>query len=181
MKLGIYPGSFNPPHLGHKKIIDYLLINRIVDKIIIIPTMNYWNKTNLSNIDDRINMLKFYESDLVIIDKENNHYQYTIDLMKKLGKEYKDDELFLIIGADNIIDFDKWKDYKKLLKYKIIIMNRNNINIKKYLYKYPNNNFIIIEDFHYIDISSSEIRNNLNNKYLDENILNYIKSNGLYK
>ena len=44
MKIGIYIGSFNPPHKGHIKIINYLLNNNYVDKIIVIPTGNYWNK-----------------------------------------------------------------------------------------------------------------------------------------
>ena len=60
MRLGIYIGSFNPPHLGHKKVIDFLLEEDYVDKIIIVPTQNYWNKNNLIDIKDRINMLKFY-------------------------------------------------------------------------------------------------------------------------
>ena len=44
MKLGVYVGSFNPVHIGHKYIIDYLLNNKYVDKIIVIPTGNYWDK-----------------------------------------------------------------------------------------------------------------------------------------
>jgi len=181
MKLGIYPGSFNPPHKGHKKVCDYLIKERIIDKIIIVPTMNYWNKNNLSNLEDRINMLKYYESDNISIDIENNHLPYTIELMEKLENKYLNDELYLIIGADNIINFDKWKDYQKLLKYKIIIMNRNNININEYLYKYPNNKFIIINNFSCIDISSTNIRNKINTKYLDYNVLKYIKKRGLYE
>ena len=40
MRIGIYIGSFNPPHLGHKKVIDYLLDNHYVENILIIPTEN---------------------------------------------------------------------------------------------------------------------------------------------
>ena len=47
MRLGIYIGSFNPPHLGHKKVIDFLLENNYVDNVLIVPTGNYWNKTNI--------------------------------------------------------------------------------------------------------------------------------------
>ena len=180
MKLGIYPGSFNPPHKGHKMVCDYLIKNNYVDKIIIIPTMNYWDKQNLIDISDRINMLRFYENSNITVDTNYNNYPYTINIMEKLESIYSNDELYLIIGADNLINLDKWKDYQKLLKYKIIIMNRNDIKINEYLYKYPNNNFIIVKDFPYINISSSEIRNKLNNKYLDRDVINYIKNNNLY-
>ena len=125
-------------------------------------------------------MLKFYENNDILIDNKNNKYIYTYELMRVLSKEYMDDELYLIIGADNIIDFDKWKNYEELLKYKIIIMNRDDIDIYKYIKKYNTNNFIVINDYKYIDISSTEIRNNLNSKYIDKKVLEYIKKYNLY-
>lgn len=180
MKLGIYIGSFNPPHIGHIDITNYLLHNKIVDKILIVPTLNYWNKNNLIDIKHRINMLKLIENDKIKIDTKNNKYIYTYELMRKLKEEYKKYELYLIIGADNIIEFDKWKNYEELLNYKIIIMNRDNIDIYKYIKKYNTNNFIVINDYKSIKISSTEIRNNLNEEFLDKKILKYIKRNKLY-
>ena len=180
MKLGIYIGSFNPPHIGHIDITNYLLHNKIVDKILIVPTLNYWNKNNLIDIKHRINMLKLIENDKIKIDTKNNKYIYTFELMRKLKEEYKKYELYLIIGADNIIEFDKWKNYEELLNYKIIIMNRDNIDIYKYIKKYNTNNFIVINDYKSIKISSTEIRNNLNEEFLDKKILKYIKKNKLY-
>lgn len=180
MRLGIYIGSFNPPHKGHIDVVNYLIKNKYVDKVLIVPTLNYWDKQNLIDIRDRINMLKFYENNDILIDNKNNKYIYTYELMRVLSKEYMDDELYLIIGADNIIDFDKWKNYEELLKYKIIIMNRDDIDIYKYIKKYNTNNFIVINDYKYIDISSTEIRNNLNSKYIDKKVLEYIKKYNLY-
>ena len=179
MKLGIYMGSFNPVHLGHIKVINYLLENKYVDKVLVVPTLNYWNKQDLVDINDRINMLKFFENDVIKIDTHNNQYIYTYDLIKKLEKEYSSDELYLIIGADNVIDFNKWKNYKELLKYKIIVMNRNNIDVSKYLNKLEGN-FIVINDYPFIDVSSSEVRNNIDNEYLDNRVRSYIKKKHLY-
>ena len=180
MKLGIYMGSFNPPHKGHIKVVNYLLEEKIVDKVLIVPTLSYWDKTNLADIKDRINMLKFYENDKISIDTKNNKYVYTIELVKVLEKEYPKDTLYLIIGADNIVSFDKWKDYKELLKYKIIVMNRDNMDVNPYVNKLGKDNFIILNNYPYIKISSTEIRNNINNKYLDKEVLDYIKNNNLY-
>ena len=180
MRLGIYVGSFNPVHIGHIDVVNYLLKEKYVDKVLIVPTLNYWNKTNLIDIKHRINMLKIFESINIKIDNKNNKYIYTYELLNKLSKEY-DDELYLIMGADNIIEFDKWKNYKELLKYKIIIVNRDNIDIEKYIRKYNTNNFIVVDNYKYIDASSTEIRNNLNSEYLDERVRDYINKNELFR
>ena len=180
MRLGVYIGSFNPVHNGHIKLVNYLLDNNYVDKVLIVATGNYWDKNNLVDIKDRISMLKFFETDKIIIDEKHNNHEYTYELMRELSHEYND-ELYLIIGADNIISFDKWFNYEELLNYKIIIMNRNNIDIEYYINKYNTPNFIVVNNFDFIDVSSTEIRNNLNNEYLDKRVLNYIKENNLYK
>lgn len=181
MKLGIYIGSFNPPHKGHIDVVKYLLNNSIIDNILIVPTLSYWSKKDLIDIKDRINMLKIFENDNIHIYNVNNNFKYTYELMRRLSKEYINDELYLIIGADNIINFNKWKNYKELLKYKIIVMNRNNIDIYKYIEKYNSNNFIVLKDYPSINISSSIIRSNLTCNQLDKRVLDYIKKNNLYK
>ncbi len=53
MRIGVYVGSFNPIHRGHKYVMDYLLNNNIVDKVLIIPTGNYWDKNNLIDVEYR--------------------------------------------------------------------------------------------------------------------------------
>ena len=180
MKLGVYIGSFNPPHKGHLDVVNYLIDNHYVDKVLIVPTLNYWDKQDLIDISYRIEMLKFFESNKVIIDTTHNQYIYTYELMRELEKEYHD-ELSLIIGADNIVSFDKWKNYEELLNYRIIVMNRDNIDVMSYIKKYPKDNFVVVNNYPYIAISSSELRKNLDSKYLDKRVLNYIKENHLYE
>lgn len=189
MKIGVYVGSFNPPHKGHIKIVNHLINNKYLDKIIIIPTGNYWDKNNLVDIMHRINMLKFYEKENIIIDDKNNNLEYTYQVLEELSKEYEKENLYLIIGADNIINFDKWKNYKELLNYNLIILNRDNINIITYLEKLnKKEKYQIINDLESINISSTLIRNKIKNndysnlnKYIDEDILSYIKNINLYQ
>ena len=45
MKIGVYGGSFNPVHKGHIKIANYVIDNNLVDKLLIVPSYNYWIKT----------------------------------------------------------------------------------------------------------------------------------------
>lgn len=174
MKIGVYVGSFNPVHKGHINVANYLLENDFVDKVLMIPTVEYWNKKNLASIQDRINMLKFYEKDDLIIDTSHN-YQYTYQIMRALQKEY--DDLYLIIGSDNLINLDKWKNIGEILKNKIIVVNRGKID-KSIIEKLGKLNFIVIENFR-DTASSTQVRNG-KIKLLDQKIYEYIKHNKLY-
>lgn len=180
MRLGIYVGSFNPVHVGHIHVVNYLLENNYVDKILLLPTPSYWDKTNLLDVNDRINMLKVYENDKVIVDTKHNNYPYTYQVLNSLRKDYKDDELYLIIGSDNIEKFDLWEHVDEILENKVIVVKRDDTDIEKYTAKFNTNNFIIVNEFKPIDISSSRIRNNKDYNYLDKEVYNYIKENNLY-
>ncbi len=184
MKVGVYVGSFDPVHNGHIKIINYLS-NNYLDKIIVVPTMNYWNKKIVASLEDRINMLSNLENDKVIIDRENNNLKYTYMVMEKLEKKYMNDELYLIIGADSIVSFDKWMEYKKLLSYGLIVIDRDNIDVKYYLDKLGKDNNYISVNIENIDISSSYIRKNITNydlikDFIDDRVYKYICDNNLY-
>ena len=188
MKIGIYTGSFNPVHNGHIKIANYLIDNYL-DKLIVIPTGNYWHKTNLVDLKHRINMFKIFESDKLIVDTKRNEYGYNYKILQDVSKEYPDAELYLVLGADNIVNFDKWMYKEELLKYNFIIINRDNIDIKYYLDKLgKKDKYIITKDLPILDISATKIREAIEYKKddilkenIDERVLEYIKENNLYE
>ena len=178
MDIGIFVGSFNPPHDGHIKIAKYLIENNYVDKVLILPTPNYWNKQDLVSIKDRINMLKFYEDKNIVIDDIHNNYPYTYLVLKSLEHDYPNDTLYLILGSDNIKDLNKWKNLELILKHKIIVMNRGD-NIEEYINKLGKEHFIVVDNFQSINISSTKIREgNVDN--INPKVLEYIKNNHLY-
>lgn len=188
MKIGVFVGSFNPVHLGHIKIVNHLL-EKYLDRVIIVPTGNYWNKQDLIPTQDRIHMLKYYENERIIIDTENNHLPYTYQVLNQIKYQYKNDDIYLIIGADNIINFDKWKEYQTILQYHMIIINRENVDIQFYLNQLnKKDRYIITETLPNMVISSTYIRENikkghneiLKNKIGSE-VLNYIQQNHLYQ
>ena len=181
-KLGVYVGSFNPVHDGHINIVKYLLNNKYVDKVLIVPTLNYWNKNNLIDIKHRINMLKFFEDDNIIIDTLHNKYIYTYELLNILSNEYIDYDLYLVMGADNIVRFNEWKNVEEILKYNIIVLKRGNIDINAYIdkYNYDRSKFIVIDNYPFINISSTDIRNNTDNSNISSKVYKYIKDNNLY-
>lgn len=184
-RVGVFVGSFDPIHKGHTHIIKYLLQYNLVDKVIVIPTMDYWDKKTVASLDERIEMCKLIENKKVKVSTTLNKYQYTYEVMKELEKEYPMDYLFLIMGADNIVNFDKWKNIDDLLEYNIIVVNRDNIDIAEHVNKFnKKDNFIVIDNFDYIPVSSTYIRNNIkagdSKEYLDEKVYNYINENNLY-
>lgn len=175
MRIGVYVGSFNPVHDGHIHVAEYLINNNYVDKVLLLPTPGYWDKKDLASMKHRINMLKFYETDKIIVDSIHNNYDYTYQVLESLSKDY-DDELYLIIGSDNLEKLHLWKHIDEILKYNIIVLNRGD-NIDKVNL---DGKFTIINDFDYINISSTDIRNGLRN-HLKKEVASYIDENHLYR
>ena len=186
MKIGVYVGSFDPVHLGHVEITNYLLSNKILDKVIIIPTGNYWDKNDLSDIQNRVEMLNIFENDKIIIDSKLSKYQYTYEILNELKNQHSNATLYLIIGADNLKKFHLWRNIEVILQNKIIVINRNGIKAIKYINKFSNKKaFLVINGFEELNISSSEIRKRIkSNKnvssLLDRRVINYICENNLY-
>lgn len=182
MRIGVYVGSFNPPHNGHIHVVDYLLANNIVDKVLILPTLSYWDKEDLIDIEKRVEMLKFYEKDKVEVDNTHNKYEYTYQVLNSISLDNLEDELYLIIGSDNLEKLHLWKNIEEILKNKIIVLSRGKIEENENLKGYQEQ-FIYIDNFDYLDISSTYIRNNINGNIeglINEKVLKYIKENHLY-
>lgn len=184
-RIGVFVGSFDPIHKGHVHIMKYLLQYNLVDKIILVPTGDYWNKSPIASLDDRIQMCKLVQNKNINVSTTLNKYEYTYQVLEELEKEYPADYLFLIMGADNIVHFDKWKNIDKLLEYNIIVVNRDGIDVTEYTEKFnKKDNFIIIDNFDYIPVSSTYIRNNIDTEiskeYLDEKVYGYIEEKKLY-
>lgn len=194
MKIGVYGGSFNPIHLMHTKIVKNLLDKGYVDKIVILPTGNYYKKSNLLKGEERINMLKLaFKSDdrVSVCDYEfKNNLISTYRSLDYLQTIYPQDKLYFIMGADNLIHFDEWKNYEYILdNYNLIIIDRD-IEYENKLNKFSKykGDIIVADDVVTLSVSSSFIRDSIyDNKdinyleYLDQEVYEYIKNKGFYK
>lgn len=185
MKIGVYVGSFNPVHKGHIKVVKKVL-KEYVDKVLIVPTLSYWDKNNLISITDRINMLKLYETKNILIDTKNNKCEFTYQVLRNIKNEYEDSKIYLIIGDDLLEYFDKWKNVDEILNnYNLIVIRRNNIDESIYQ-KYKKYNVIVTSKISEDEISSTIVRSMVSNnndkilKYIDSKVYDYIKRNNLY-
>lgn len=192
MRIGIFGGSFNPPHKTHKKIALELISNNYLDKAIYVPTGDKYNKKDLINSYHRYNMLKLMTKDnqnLDVSDYElKSNLTYTYQTLNYFQNKYKDDTIYFICGTDNLKEIKTWKNYNYILdNFKIIVLKRNNDNLDDILNDINSDN-IKVANIDLDNTSSTLIRNLINNdkkeylnNYLEENIIKYIKENGLYK
>ena len=171
MRIAIYGGSFNPMHIGHEKIVDYVLDNLNMDKIIIIPVgIPSHRENNLEQSYTRLKICKeIFKGNKKIevsdIEIKSEGKSYTYDTLLKLMDLYgENNEFFEIIGEDSLKSLKTWKNYEELLKIcKFIVFRRKddkNIQIDE---EFLNNENIIILENEYYDISSTEIRNMVKN------------------
>jgi len=195
--IGLFGGTFDPPHKGHIELAKDVLRKFSLDKIIFIPAGNPPHKTNKEITDKKhryemvkmsiSNIPQFCLSDFDIKNHKPNYSYITIDYFKKC---YKNDEIFFIIGADSFRDFPLWKNYRELLTMcNFIVVSRPGVDKNEYYKKFSGDeNFssvFFIDDVHY-DLSSTELRESIKNKTpckenFPQGVLEYIKEKELYR
>ena len=192
MKIGIFGGSFNPPHKMHKTIALTLIKKHYVDKVIFVPTgSKYKYKNNLLSDKVRFEMLKLMCEDNNALEVSNYELKdqvvYTYETLNYFKNKYKDDEIYFICGTDNLSYIDKWKKGEDILSNnKLLVIKRNTDDINTLLKKYKDyKDNIIVTEIEENEISSTKIREMIyNNKraedYLDDSVYSYIRENNLY-
>lgn len=196
MRIALYGGSFNPVHLGHKKLARLVIDEFSLDKLIVMPTYSTPLKDNSDFADSmhRLNMCRIAFSDInevevsdMEIQRKGNSYTYlTLCSLKEI---YLNDDLFLVVGADMFMTLHEWKNPKEIFSLsKVIVINRNseNINLESQKKKLSEMGCqAIIYDNTVYDVSSTEIRKKLRHGkdvsfLLDSQVYEYIKNNNLY-
>lgn len=198
MKIGILGGAFDPPHNGHVLLARQIKKYSTIDKIWLVPCGLHPFHKKLSSPTDRLAMLLLVkDSSIHISDYEirQNKTTYTIDTLNAFSQQYPEHTFHLIIGSDNIKDFPRWKNWKKLIQqYPIIIFPRtyDYAKIEKeikdsFQLKTIPSTITLIKDknMEISKISSTEIRNSIHKNQLikntmSESIYNYIVLNKLY-
>ena len=159
MSIAVYCGSFDPLHIGHLTFIKETLKSHLVKRIIVVPTKDYWNKKVHSKVQERLETINSLGIEDIITDIRYSEFNYTYELMRQVQIDYPSETLFLMLGADNLKNLNKWRNFEELLNYHLIIMKRDEFDIVSLMKQLNSENYTIL-DCDKVDVSSTYIRNN---------------------
>lgn len=190
MKIGLFFGSFNPIHIGHLIIANYMANHTNLDKVwLVVSPQNPFKKYgDLVNTYDRLEMAKLATDNsdgIKVSDVELKLPQpsYTIDTLAYLKEKYPEHEFAIIMGSDNLATLHKWKNYKLILRdYRIYVYPRPGYENAE-LASHPS---VTITMTPLMELSATFIRKSLaegkNIQYfVPDSVLNFIDSKSLYK
>lgn len=128
MKLGVFGGTFNPPHLGHLVVAEAAREALGLGKVLFVPSAVSPHKVHMDIVEahHRLAMLElatqgnraFEVSDIEI---QRGGLSFTADTLEELHRRYPQDALVLLIGADNLLDFHTWREPEKILSLSEVV------------------------------------------------------------
>lgn len=188
----LYFGSFNPVHRGHIALAEYAVESNIADEVILIvsPQNPHKQSDELAAEFSRYEMCqaacqasKYPEKILVsAVEFTLPRPSYTIDTLKFLSENFGDKMAFsLLMGADNVERFDRWKSYEQILEsYPIFVYPRRGYAVEKFA-----DRVTVLADAPLFDYSATDVRTavaeggNISEMVIPE-VESYIKLNKIY-
>ncbi len=206
MRIGIYGGTFNPPHLGHMMAAVTAVWALKLDKLLLIPAGIPPHKVlseDAASAEHRLAMTRLAGEQIAlesgaaveVLDMEiaRGGRSYTVDTLEVLKSEHPDDQLWLLMGTDMFLSFQTWREPERIVQYAgLCAFGRSEKDTKelflpqeKFLReKYPDASITTLVLPNLVEISSTELRAMLTRggaeKYLSPQIMGYILREGLY-
>ncbi len=168
MKIGLYGGTFDPIHSAHLLIAEFIKDDLDLDKIIFIPSGTPPHKDVFLPPEPRLEMVQLAvannpDFEVSRIEIENPDVSYSVDTINKLNEKFSlpKDDLIWIIGSDNFVDFDKWKDPAKILNMcTVVVFPRNVVDFSKVPSHFADK-AVYLKHAPIIEISSTQIRSRI--------------------
>jgi len=162
MKIGLYFGSFNPIHIGHLIISEYVYNNTSVEQVwfILSPQNPLKTSSTLLNAYDRLHLLKSAIDDNSIFQASDVEFKlpvpsYTIDTLTYLSEKYPQHQFVVIMGSDSFQNIKNWKNYELLLNnYEIVIYERPGFKVNPAIL----GKHTLLEGAPLLEISATQIR-----------------------
>lgn len=196
MRTGIFGGSFNPVHNGHIHLAQSVKHELELDRIFLVPSRISPHRSidEYASGEDRLEMLRLAclgKDGLEPCDYElkSDRVSYTIYTVEHFRSIFPDDELFLLVGSDMLLSFDKWYRYEDILRnVSLAVVSRQEGDmeaLEKKAQELSEYGRIYISKAAPVSVSSTNIRkkivkNENSSCYLDENVVQYIRLKGLY-
>jgi len=189
-KVGLFFGSFNPVHVGHLIIGNYMATQTDLDEVwlVVSPQNPLKKKSTLARDFDRLHLVRLAIEDCPNLKASNIEFDlpkpsYTIDTLTYLNEAHPDKDFVLIMGGDNLGTLHKWKNYEQILKYyQIYVYQRPNYELGD-LATHP---AIKIFEAPLMQISASYIRKCIREGHsiqyvVTQPVFEYIASSSMYK
>lgn len=189
MKIGLFFGSFNPIHVGHLIIANYMANFTVLDEVwfVVSPHNPFKEKKSLGNMYDRLEMVNLALEDADRLRASDIEFKlpqpsYTIDTLTYLAEKYPDYEFVLIMGEDNLAGLHKWKNADVILRdYKITVYPR----IGHDAGELRNHPAVTMTDTPMMELSSTFVRSAVKAKksikfYIPDKVIDFIEKKGLY-
>lgn len=181
MKIGVYGGTFNPPHLGHLTAARAAVEILKLDKLLFIPDGLPPHKempAGSPSSEQRLEMTRLAAEQLnlgeraSVLDLEirRSGRSYTADTLARLKEQFPEDELWLLMGTDMFLTFQDWHEPERILNLAgIAAFGRTEADTEElfsiqraYLYRtYPQARIFTLTIPGVIDVSSTELRRRL--------------------
>ena len=214
MKWGVLGGTFDPIHTGHLRCAEEIREIFALDRVLFIPASRPPHKDDISvtsfhHRESMIRLAIFGNRFFVVSDMENSREgkSYSIDTVERLLSEHPGNlEIYLMLGQDAFRMIQTWKKWERLLLLcNFVVMTRPGCKEEKLAdilppdfagrfiyddnlkgYQLPAGRVIFFRQVSYLDISSSDIRQRINEgksiKYLvPDTVLSYIDEQGCYR
>ncbi len=191
MKIGLYGGTFNPPHYGHLITIESVREQLRFEKIFLIPSSQPPNKpgSTVAPAEARLEMTRLAvaehpEYEVCDIEVRRKGVSYTVDTIRALMEERPSDTFALIIGSDNLLEFQSWKSPTDILsRVQLVVMSRPGFPATQARADFAR--LATVVSVPQIGISSTEIRRRVKLRrsirfLVPPAVEQYIRSHGLY-
>lgn len=188
---GLYFGSFNPVHIGHLAIANYMVEFTGLDEFwfVVTPQNPHKQKTNLLNDYDRLEMVHLaVEDDHRLQVSDIEFYlpkpSYTVDTLAYLRERNPGRNFKILMGSDNLENFHKWKNFETIIEnYGVIVYPRPGFDKSKIQF---HKNIVIAENAPQMEISSSFIRKAIKKgkdvrHFLPPKVWEFIVKKGFYR
>ena len=137
MKIGIYGGTFSPPHLGHVRAAEAFICEMGLDKLLVIPAFLPPHKSEDEHIAPALRLamcrltFRMDRAEVSPMELCRGGRSYTVETLEILKRRYPDDELYLLCGTDMILSFDTWYRAADIFRLCTVVYIRREDDDKK--------------------------------------------------
>lgn len=189
MRIVLFGGAFDPPHLGHQQIAASLLQSNLADEVWFVPVKIHSFVKNMTSPEHRLAMLKLIQlpkTRIELYELDQTETNYTFNTLDGLAAKYSEHQFSWVIGSDNLAKFHLWgdktgRDFQELLAaYPFYVYPRHGFPFQP-IYR----GMTPLPNLPEVAVSSTQVRQFIATGrslagFVSPVVANYIQAQGLY-